>query len=255
MRFNTDRLFFLSLGVAVSAAPVQELNERDLVERGAGFNTFLSILLSNLPVIDTTITQGTSLITDFDNVLGALTGAQTTYNELGGTCRKYTVIFARGTAEPGNVGVLVGPPLFDAMDDQFGSSAITVQGVNDYSASVQGYLAGGDPNGSAEMARQIKAAKAQCPGTKLIASGYSQGCQIVHNAINQLDSVTASWISSVLLFGDPLKGQAMNSVPASRVFTACHAADDICKDGILIGPSHLTYAVDAVNAVKFAASL
>jgi hypothetical protein len=41
--------------------------------------------------------------------------------------------------------------LFDALDDKLGSSAITIQGVNDYSASVQGYLAGGDSNGSAEM--------------------------------------------------------------------------------------------------------
>lgn len=49
------------------------------------------------------------------------------------------------------------------------------------------------------------AAKSRCPNTKLIASGYSQGCQIVHHAISQLDATTASWISSVLLFGDPRK--------------------------------------------------
>ena len=49
------------------------------------------------------------------------------------------------------VGVLVGPPLFDALDDKFGSSALTIQGVNNYAASVQGYLAGGDLNGSADM--------------------------------------------------------------------------------------------------------
>lgn len=46
----------------------------------------------------------------------------------------------------------------------------------------------------------------------------------------------------------------MNSVSPSRVFTACHALDDICKNGILIGPSHLTYAVDVGDAVNFAAA-
>lgn len=51
-----------------------------------------------------------------------------------------------------------------------------------------------------------------------------------------------------------VKGQAMKGVSPARVFTACHALDDICKNGILIGPSHLTYAVDVPNAVKFAAS-
>lgn len=103
MRLGLHYLSVLSLGVAVSAVPVQERRDVGLVERGAEFNNFLSILLSNIPVIDTTVTTGASVITEFDKVLAALTGAQTTYNELGGTCKKYTVIFARGTSEPGNV--------------------------------------------------------------------------------------------------------------------------------------------------------
>lgn len=45
--------------------------------------------------------------------------------------------------------MLVGPPLLDALGDQFGSSKITIQGVNNYSASVEGYLAGGNSAGSA----------------------------------------------------------------------------------------------------------
>ncbi|KAF3394090.1 hypothetical protein F1880_004609 [Penicillium rolfsii] len=255
MFLKLQSLSLILIGLNAYAFPLAEPTKVHVMQRGAGFNSFLSILISHLPAINTSITDATGIITSFDNILGALTGAQDTYNELGRSCTEWTVIFARGTAEPGNVGVLVGPPLFDALDDKFGSSAVTIQGVNDYSASVQGYLAGGDSNGSAEMARQIKAARSQCPHTKLIASGYSQGCQIVHKAIAQLDSDTASWISSVLLFGDPLKGKALNGVPASRVFTACHALDDICKNGILIGPSHLTYAVDVVNAVQFAASV
>lgn len=255
MFFKLKNLALIFIGLNAQAFPLPEQNDVHITERGAGLNSFLSILLSHLPAINTSITDATSLITGFDDILGALTGAQETYNELGGTCTEWTVIFARGTAEPGNVGVLVGPPLFDALDDKFGSSALTIQGVNDYSASVQGYLEGGDPNGIAEMAQQIQAAKEQCPSTKLIASGYSQGCQIVHRAIAQLDASTASWISSVLLFGDPFNGQALNSIPESRVFTACHALDDICKDGILIGPAHLTYAVDVVNAVNFAAAV
>jgi hypothetical protein len=49
------------------------------------------------------------------------------------------------------VGVLVGPPLFDALLAQFGNSALTIQGVNNYAASVPGYLTGGDATGSTEM--------------------------------------------------------------------------------------------------------
>jgi len=44
---------------------------------------------------------------------------------------------------------------------------------------------------------------AACPDTKLVASGYSQGGQLVHNAAAQLPAATASWISKVVVFGDP----------------------------------------------------
>jgi cutinase len=50
---------------------------------------------------------------------------------------------------------------------------------------------------------QIRQAYQTCPKTKVIAAGYSQGGQIVHNAIGLLDAVTASWISKVVIFGDP----------------------------------------------------
>lgn len=54
-------------------------------------------------------------------------------------------------------------------------------------------------------AKQIAAAKTKCPNTKLIASGYSQGGQIVHNAAALLPVATAQWISKVVIFGDPCK--------------------------------------------------
>jgi cephalosporin-C deacetylase-like acetyl esterase len=52
-------------------------------------------------------------------------------------------------------------------------------------------------------AAQIEQAYAQCPNTKLVASGYSQGGQIVHNAAALLPKAIANWISSVVIFGDP----------------------------------------------------
>ena len=61
-----------------------------------------------------------------------------------------TVIFARGTTEPGNVGLVTGPPFFDALSAMIGANALSVQGVS-YSASVEGFLAGGDATGSQTM--------------------------------------------------------------------------------------------------------
>jgi cutinase len=48
-------------------------------------------------------------------------------------CTDMTVIFARGTGEPGNVGIISGPPMFKALRKKLGADRVTVQGV-DYSA-------------------------------------------------------------------------------------------------------------------------
>ncbi|QKX56318.1 uncharacterized protein TRUGW13939_03419 [Talaromyces rugulosus] len=249
-------IFLLSLFVlGALASRVPESDILSFTKRNTPLNEFLSILIANTPAVNVSLTESTSVITTLDKLLAISTGAQTIYNELEGSCQEWTVIFARGTAEPGNVGVLVGPPLFDALGDQFGSSSIAIQGVNGYSASVEDYLAGGDPAGSAEMANQIETARSKCPNTKLIVAGYSQGCQIVHNAIAKLAATTTTWISSVLLFGDPDDGELLPNIPASKTFTACHDGDDICKNGLFILPAHLTYAENVTEAAQFAADV
>jgi cutinase len=52
-------------------------------------------------------------------------------------CKALTVIFARGTDEPGNVGDVAGPPFFSALRSDLGTDKVTVQGV-DYGATVLG---------------------------------------------------------------------------------------------------------------------
>ncbi|KAF4633673.1 hypothetical protein G7Y89_g4441 [Cudoniella acicularis] len=244
MRFSLIAVVSL-LGLAL-ASPVPEPSlalRRDasapIEKRETALNAFLTLLLDYLPDIDGSINSVVGVLTVFERLLALLTGEQTTYNGLGGTCTTYTVIFARGTSEPGNVGILVGPPFFDALKSVVGSSAVTIQGVNDYAASVEGYLEGGDPTGSAEMATQIKAAKAACPNTKLIVSGYSQGGQIVHNAAALLPAATAEWISKVVIFGDPDNGKPVTNVASANVKIFCSAADNICVNGDLILPAHL----------------
>ena len=99
--------------------------------------------------------------------------ATDTSNQLtdGTPCREVTVIFARGTSETGNVGTLAGPPFFNALAAIIGTSNLAVQGV-DYSASIAGFLEGGDPAGSATMASLVEQAITQCPNTKIVMSGY-----------------------------------------------------------------------------------
>lgn len=97
----------------------------------------------------------------------------TTQSDLlnGTPCKPLTIIFARGTSSPGNVGESTGPPFFKAVAAIFGINNIAVQGV-DYSANIFGFLGGGDSQGSATMKSLIDRAYQQCPNTKLVLSGY-----------------------------------------------------------------------------------
>jgi type IV secretory pathway VirJ component len=90
-----------------------------------------------------------------------------------------------------------------------------------------------------------------CPTTPLVLSGYSQGAQIVHLAASSLPSNTTSKIASVVLFGDPKNGTAIQGIDAQKVLTVCHAGDDICKGGDRIGQAHLNYSMNAAEAAMF----
>lgn len=54
-----------------------------------------------------------------------------------------------------------------------------------------------------DRANLITQAQKQCPSSKVIMSGYSQGGQLVHNAAKLLPQSTMSNLSSIVIFGDP----------------------------------------------------
>lgn len=241
-------------------------------------------------------------------------------------CPGMAVLFARGTTEPGtfsssfppieeefyfphkivnhspkdltckcvltgNVGIFAGPSFFTALRNYInGSTTLAIQGV-DYPASVAGFLAGGSPGGSEVMAALANMTMAVCPKTKLVLSGYSQGAQVVHNAMKLINlpststataattttntttttttttpntatalningfntAVVNAGVSSVVLFGDPRNGTAIPGVDASRVMSICNPKDDICAaGGDIITLAHLMYNQNAPQAAMFA---
>ncbi|CAG8976835.1 hypothetical protein HYALB_00009100 [Hymenoscyphus albidus] len=176
----------------------------------------------------------------------------TTENGLSGACKAVTVIFARGTGEDGNVGTVVGPQVFEALRARLGTSAVTVQGVT-YSATVIGYLEGGDPAGTTEMLRLINLASTQCSSTKIVLSGYSQGAQLLHKAARSLSAAVTRKVAAVVLFGDPNNGQAVGTISNSLVLNNCHVNDIICT-GRGGAEAHLTYGEDAEAASNFIAA-
>ncbi|USP82775.1 hypothetical protein yc1106_10049 [Curvularia clavata] len=165
-------------------------------------------------------------------------------------CTDMTIVFARGTGEMGNVGTVSGPPMFKAIRSKLGDGRVTVQGV-DYAASAAGNAnLGGD--GGEKMAALVKQAKSQCPNTKVIVSGYSQGAMVVHNAFSK--GLSAADVSGAVMFGDPLKRAAITGLSADKIKQFCGTADMICGgggDGGATG-SHISYGSSADAAAAFA---
>src|SRR5258708_6429839 len=94
----------------------------------------------------------------------------------------------------------------------------------------------------------------QCPKTKLCVSGYSQGCQVVHNAFELLvgNSAATNFVNSVVLFGDPDRKLPVGNVPPYKVSIDCHIGDNICADGEVILEPHLSYCHDVLAEAAFA---
>lgn len=123
-----------------------------------------------------------------------------TFNQLtdGTACRPISVIYARGTNGAGNVGEAgsEGPTFFNALASRLGgASRLAIQGVN-YSASVLGFLAGGDSAGGTTMTNLIAQTVTRCPNTKIVVSGYSQGAQLVHTATQRLTAAQAARVNA-----------------------------------------------------------
>lgn len=114
-------------------------------------NDILALVAKIFP-FDVTLEAAQKVSVAAEEALALAQGFKTTRQDLDdGDCSDVLVIFARGTQEPGNVGALVGPPFFKALEGALGSShTLAIQGV-DYEATVADYLEGGDPEGSQEM--------------------------------------------------------------------------------------------------------
>jgi len=90
-----------------------------------------SAMVSAIPIN----TTATGLPVDTSVILMQALNQETTKREIYGAtsnelaeCKPVTIIFARGTFEPGNIGLLAGPPFFNALSYAIGDK-LAVQGV------------------------------------------------------------------------------------------------------------------------------
>ena len=117
--------------VAVTAAPTQQLDTR-----GIDIGDFLDAIANIFP-FNVFIEDVCGIITNGEQTLANTFDISTSSDRSG--CADVTLVFARGTCDPGNVGALVGPPFIDALGSALGGRSLSVQGVG-YAASVDGYL-------------------------------------------------------------------------------------------------------------------
>lgn len=156
-------------------------------------------------------------------------------------CPDIEVVFARATTEPPGVGQ-VGQAFVDSLRSRVGNRSVAVYAV-DYPAS-EDFT--NSASAGAENARaHVQATTANCPATRVVLGGYSQGAL----AIDLITAIplsmagftpapmppeVADHVAAVAVFGNPLDrfvGMPLTSVSpsyADRTIDLCAAGDPIC---------------------------
>jgi cutinase len=160
------------------------------------------------------------------------------------TCPDIEVVFARGTNDAPELG-RVGDAFVDALRPLVGGRTVNTYAVN-YPASYD-FL--NTAEGANDATAHIAAMVAQCPSTKLVLGGYSQGAAVVDmlagipplgNKIGEigsappLDPSLVPSIVAVVAFGNPSAKFSIpitNSVFGNRAVDICKDGDPICSRG------------------------
>ncbi len=191
-------------------------------------------------------------------------------------CPDVEVIFARGTAEPPGVGG-VGQAFVDALRSQVGTRTVGVYPVN-YEASSD-FGSGIDfartvVDGIRDAGSHIESTAANCPNTKMVLGGYSQGAAVsgfVTSAVipagipaefvqfipQPMPKEIADHVAAVVLFGTPsdefmrdlgAPPIAIGPLYAPKTIKLCAPDDTIC-DGASAGPPSLAHGLYPVNGM------
>lgn len=148
---KTSSFLLLPLAMGVSALALPQPVAPRLIEPRLSINTVLA-WISELFPSEILLTASSDIIGAAEQALAIALGYDTTHNDLvDGQCGDVTLIFARGTDDPGNVGALVGPEFYAALQSALGSTSSIFQGVNNYDATVTEYLEGGSTTGASNM--------------------------------------------------------------------------------------------------------
>jgi cutinase len=195
-------------------------------------------------------------------VVGLFAGPAATANAADDSCAAVEVVFARGTFEGPGVGA-TGQAFVDALNARLPGKTVDVYGVN-YPASLD---FGRAVDGVADAANQIQTIAAQCPSTKIVLGGYSQGAAVAGYTTSStvpagvalpaglsgpMPASVASHVAAVALFGTPdtwFLSLADRSAPpiavgdlyAGKTIQLCATGDPVCYPGGLDRSAHSSY--------------
>ncbi|XTP36072.1 cutinase family protein [Mycobacterium sp. TJFP1] len=155
-------------------------------------------------------------------------------------CPDIEVVFARGTDEPPGLG-RVGAALVDSLRGRVGGRSVGTYAVN-YPASFDFLAAAAGAN---DASLHIQYMMANCPRTRLVLGGYSQGAAVIDviaavpipavgfNA--PLPPNTPDFVAAIAVFGNPSTklGIPITASPVwgSRSIDLCNGLDPVCSGG------------------------
>jgi cutinase len=176
-------------------------------------------------------------------------------------CPDVEVVFARGTTEPPGVGG-IGQAFVDSLRSQLAGRSVGVYAV-DYPASQD--FDRSTPAGANDAATHIQSMAANCPNTRLVLGGYSQGAGVIELSTTAMPTPVADHVAAVALFGAPESAFADTLSPGplptiAPLYTAktidlCVPNDPICSAGWDMR-AHVAYVETGMvnQAASFAAT-
>jgi cutinase-like protein len=172
-----------------------------------------------------------------------LTAASSLPSATAAPCSDVDVVFARGTTEPPGVGG-VGQSFVDSLRSRVGRRTVSVYPVNypatnDFRSSIAA--------GAYDMSAHVQSMAANCPNTRMVLGGYSQGAAVVDVSTTQMPPGVANHVAAVAVFGNPSASGSFVRTTAgalptigplyrSKTIDMCMPGDPICTRGVSMAP-------------------
>ena len=180
-------------------------------------------------------------------------------------CPDIEVVFARGTNDSPGLGN-VGGAFVDALRGKVGGRSVGAYAVN-YPASFDFLAAAGGAN---DASAHIQYMVDNCPNTRLVLGGYSQGAAVIDviSAVpipavgfnNPLPPNVPDHVAAIAVFGNPSAKLGLpltvSPVWGGRAIDLCNADDAVCQTDSENMAAHRAYAGGPTNqAADFVAGL